>query len=138
MRRAGRLGLLLWALAWPFAAAAAGSPIEIYAVNYPLAYLAERIGGERVRVELPVPRDVDPAFWRPPVETIGAYQRAGLTAADDGLPERLLKTAHKSGPSEGVTVDLAAMLPDYYRERGWSEDGVPSPEKLGELGLSSL
>ncbi len=65
-------------------------------------------------------------------------QRAGLTAADDGLPERLLKTAHKEGPSAGVTVDLAAMLPDYYRERGWSAEGVPSPEKLGELGLGSL
>jgi aldehyde:ferredoxin oxidoreductase len=29
------------------------------------------------------------------------------------------------------------MLPVYYRERGWSEDGVPTPEKLAELGLAS-
>ncbi len=62
---------------------------------------------------------------------------AGLTKADDTLPQRLLKDAHKSGPSAGVVVDLDAMLPVYYRERGWSEDGVPTREKLAELGLAS-
>ena len=62
--------------------------------------------------------------------------KAGLTAADDTLPERLLKDGHKSGPSKGVTVNLDAMLPEYYRERGWSEDGVPTEEKLVELGLN--
>jgi aldehyde:ferredoxin oxidoreductase len=62
---------------------------------------------------------------------------AGLTKADDTLPQRLLKDAHKSGPSAGVVVDLDAMLPVYYRERGWSADGVPTPEKLAELGLAS-
>ena len=65
-------------------------------------------------------------------------QRAGLTSADDSLPQRLLKEAHKSGPSAGVTVDLAAMLPRYYAARGWGADGVPTREKLMELGLGSL
>lgn len=64
--------------------------------------------------------------------------RAGLTKADDSLPQRLLKEGHKSGPSAGVTVNLAAMLPVYYRERGWDEDGLPSKSKLEELGLASL
>ena len=64
--------------------------------------------------------------------------RAGLTGADDTLPTRLLKEAHKAGPSAGVTVHLDAMLPDYYRTRGWTADGTPSPEKLVELGLASL
>jgi aldehyde:ferredoxin oxidoreductase len=64
--------------------------------------------------------------------------RAGLTKADDSLPKRLLKEAHSSGPSAGVTVNLAAMLPIYYRERGWDDEGVPSQEKLSELGLAAL
>jgi aldehyde:ferredoxin oxidoreductase len=64
--------------------------------------------------------------------------KAGLTKADDSLPKRLLTEAHKSGPSAGVTVDLDTMLPIYYEERGWDEDGVPSKEKLLELGLASL
>ncbi len=64
--------------------------------------------------------------------------RAGLTKADDTLPKRLLKTAHKEGPSAGVTVNLDAMLPVYYRERGWDQEGIPTPEKLAELGLATL
>jgi aldehyde:ferredoxin oxidoreductase len=64
--------------------------------------------------------------------------KAGLTAADDNLPERLLKVPHKSGPAKGVTVHLEAMLPVYYRTRGWDEQGVPSAEKLAELGLASV
>ncbi len=61
--------------------------------------------------------------------------KAGLTKADDTLPQRLLKEPHKSGPSAGIVVNLDAMLPVYYRERGWSVDGVPTREKLAELRL---
>ena len=64
--------------------------------------------------------------------------RAGLTKADDNLPKRLLNEPHTEGPSAGVTVDLDAMLPVYYRERGWDEEGVPTEEKLAELGLASM
>ncbi len=64
--------------------------------------------------------------------------KAGLTKADDALPKRLLNDGHKEGPSKGVTVNLDAMLPIYYDERGWDEEGIPSAEKLAELGLASL
>lgn len=50
----------------------------VYSVNYPLAYFAQRIAGEHVTMEFPAPRDVDPAFWQPDQETIGAYQSADL------------------------------------------------------------
>ena len=30
---------------------------------------------------------------------------------------------------------LDQMLPEFYRERGWDENGVPTPEKLTTLGL---
>lgn len=76
--RAGRLRGLVLGLLWPALAAADATPLDIHAVNYPLAYLAERIAGDAARVTLPVPRDVDPAFWRPPVEAIGAFQRADV------------------------------------------------------------
>ena len=64
--------------------------------------------------------------------------KAGLTRADDTLPKRLLKEAHKAGPSKGVTVNLDVMLPIYYQERGWTDEGVPTTEKLLELGLSTI
>ncbi len=62
--------------------------------------------------------------------------KAGLTTADDTLPKRLMEEAHTEGPSAGVTVDLDAMLPDYYAARGWTADGRPTTEKLMELGLA--
>jgi len=59
-------------------AAGAGERLNVYVVNHPLQYFAQRIGGEHVRVELPVPAGEDPAFWRPGAETVSAYQRADV------------------------------------------------------------
>lgn len=53
-------------------------PLTVYAVNYPLAWFAERIGGAAVDVHFPVPADVDPATWSPDAEAISAYQSADL------------------------------------------------------------
>ncbi len=60
---------------------------------------------------------------------------AGFTKADDTLPERLLKTPAPSGTAKGKVCELDLMLPEYYHERGWSKDGVPSQETLARLGL---
>ena len=60
---------------------------------------------------------------------------AGFTAADDKLPERLVKDAAKTGPAEGLANQLDKMLPEYYQLRGWTADGVPTNETLGRLGL---
>jgi len=64
--------------------------------------------------------------------------RAGFTRKDDTLPPRLLKEPIKTGPSKGEIEELDKMLDDYYRVRGWDKDGVPTKEKLEELGLSEL
>ncbi len=50
----------------------------VYAVNYPLAYFAERIGADTVEVGFPAPADVDPAMWVPEVDTVADYQRADI------------------------------------------------------------
>lgn len=50
----------------------------IYVVSHPLAFLAQRIGGELVHVVFPIPRGMDPATWEPDDETIAAYQTADL------------------------------------------------------------
>jgi len=52
--------------------------LVIYTVNYPLAYFAQRIGGDLVEVHFPVPADVDPAFWSPDADTIAEFQTADL------------------------------------------------------------
>jgi aldehyde:ferredoxin oxidoreductase len=64
--------------------------------------------------------------------------REGFTREDDTLPPRLLNEAPAEGPSQGWVVQLEPMLKEYYRGRGWDENGVPSPKKLAELGLANL
>jgi len=56
----------------------ANEVLVIYTVNYPLAYFAERIGGDLVEVVFPAPADEDPAYWSPNADTIAAYQGADL------------------------------------------------------------
>ena len=52
--------------------------IKVFAVNYPLAYFAERIGGDLIDVYYPIPTDVDPAFWKPSTEEIIKIQQTDL------------------------------------------------------------
>ena len=61
---------------------------------------------------------------------------AGLTAADDTLPKRMLEVPTPSGTAKGKVNELSIMLPEYYRLRGWTEAGVPTTETLARLGLS--
>jgi aldehyde:ferredoxin oxidoreductase len=64
--------------------------------------------------------------------------REGFTSKDDTLPPRLLAEAPSEGPSKGWVSHLEPMLKEYYRTRGWDENGVPTPRKLVELGLANL
>ena len=64
--------------------------------------------------------------------------KAGLTAKDDTLPERMLKDPIKTGPSKGNLSKLPKMLPEYYQLRGWDKNGIPADEKLKELSLNRL
>lgn len=63
--------------------------------------------------------------------------RAGITPADDTLPKRMLEDPIPSGPRKGMVSRLGEMLPEYYDLRGWPE-GLPSAEKLAELGLEAI
>jgi aldehyde:ferredoxin oxidoreductase len=62
--------------------------------------------------------------------------RHGITRADDRLPRRFSEEPSPSGNAKGETIQLAAMLDEYYRLRGWDrQTGWPTKEKLQELGL---
>ena len=53
----------------------------------------------------------------------------------DTLPPRLLREALTNGPAEGKVNELQTMLKEYYAERGWDEEGIPTPEKLEALNI---
>lgn len=78
--------------------------------------------------------------------------REGLGRADDHLPTRFTQEplplyANETDPATGETrlgamiktgqlFDFEKMLDRYYRLRGWSEEGRPSPATLARLGLA--
>jgi aldehyde:ferredoxin oxidoreductase len=66
--------------------------------------------------------------------------REGWTRADDWLPERFLSEPLDlaSGRRAALTAGtLRAMIDVYYDARGLDEHGIPRPEALAELGLTT-
>jgi aldehyde:ferredoxin oxidoreductase len=61
--------------------------------------------------------------------------KAGIDPSQDKLPKRLLEEPIPSGPSKGMKSRLFEILPLYYKERGWNENGIPTDEKLSSLGI---
>ncbi|MEZ5987817.1 MAG: metal ABC transporter substrate-binding protein [Planctomycetota bacterium] len=56
----------------------AGGRLVVYTDQYPLEYIAERIGGDHVEVHFPMTEDGDPAFWNPGDDVVRRYQEADL------------------------------------------------------------
>ncbi len=64
--------------------------------------------------------------------------RDGFDRRHDTLPKRVqTEPLHTLGaPGEGQMVrTLDKFLDEYYRLRGWNNNGIPKPEKFRELGL---
>jgi len=59
--------------------------------------------------------------------------KLGFDRKDDTLPGRLLREGEGDRK-----IDLEPMLEEYYSFRGWDENGVPTKEKIIELGLEGL
>jgi aldehyde:ferredoxin oxidoreductase len=67
--------------------------------------------------------------------------REGFGRKEDRLPDRILsEPLHTLGaPGEGETVkELEKFLDRYYEIRGWTSNGVPTVEKLNQLGLGQI
>jgi zinc transport system substrate-binding protein len=92
----------------PLAGHSAGK-LTIYTVNYPLQYFTERIGGDLVDVYFPAPKDIDPAYWSPNVETISAYQQADLIVLNGA---GYAKWVRKVALPRLRTVDTSAAFSD--------------------------
>lgn len=64
--------------------------------------------------------------------------REGFTRLDDTLPPRLLNEPVADGPSKGWVSHLPEMLDEYYRARGWDENGVPKRARLELLEMEDV
>lgn len=63
---------------------------------------------------------------------------SGLTHKDDAIPERIATLAFPDAGSKGNLPDLPTMLKEYYEIQNWSSDGIPTLERLRELGLEEI
>jgi aldehyde:ferredoxin oxidoreductase len=61
--------------------------------------------------------------------------KAGIGSDMDTLPSRLLSEPLKEGASKGQVWHRDILLPQYYAERGWDQQGKPTKKKLDELGI---
>ena len=64
--------------------------------------------------------------------------RCGINRKDDTLPERILHLKREGLHSPEKLPDLDKMLDEYYKARGWYENGVPQREKLSHLDLENF
>ena len=66
--------------------------------------------------------------------------REGFSVDDDKMPKRVM-TAFKEGPLEGVEITDEAFLNArtyWYGLMGWTEEGVPTADRLEKLELTGL
>ena len=64
--------------------------------------------------------------------------REGVNRKEDKLPYRVMEEPVPNGPHKGMRCsreELDQMLDEYYRLRGWTDQGIPTEEKLRELQL---
>jgi aldehyde:ferredoxin oxidoreductase len=61
--------------------------------------------------------------------------KLGASRVDDSLPVRMLSQPRGSGTAADNLPPLEAMLDDYYKLRGWTHQGEPTPTKLSELDI---
>jgi len=67
--------------------------------------------------------------------------REGWTKKDDYPPPRVMKDPIPDGVAKGSLVtkkEFELMLNAYFEARGWNSNGIPTKEKLTELGLDKI
>jgi len=85
----------------------------IAAVNYPLHYFTEKIGGDLVDVNFPVPPDVDPPYWNPDQTAISIYQEADLIMINGA---NYAKWLEKVSLSASRIVNTSKTFQNHYIE----------------------
>jgi zinc transport system substrate-binding protein len=101
-------------------------------VNYPLEYFTKRIAGDQVEVFFPVPREEDPAFWKPQEKDIEEYQRADLILLNGAEYEKWLPAAVLPLTKQVVTSQAFA---ERYMQNGEVVTHSHGPQGMHSHGL---
>ena len=119
---------------------------KVITSNYPLWFFAERLGGDEIEVELPVPTSINPSFWRPDAEDVQEMQRAKLVVLNGAgfehwLPSvtlstrKLVKTAE---PFRAQWIQIETEVTHNHgpegehSHTGWADHTWLAPELASE------
>ena len=76
------------------------------------------------------------------INTIRLFNiREGMARQDDILPARFLTEGLLTGPTKGCVIspqDFEFMVNEYYKLRGWDNEGRPMRSKLRDLDIENL
>ncbi len=64
--------------------------------------------------------------------------RGGMDSKDDDFPDKFYDEEIPDGPAKGARLSretIHGVMQEYYQLRGWDQNGVPTREKLAQLGL---
>lgn len=103
----------------------ASGKLVVHAVNYPLSYFAERIGGDLVDVKFLAPAEGDPAFWNPGEADILAMQSGDLLLLNGADYEKWL--ANTTMPIS-ILVDTSKAFSGEYLASGEAVTHSHGPE----------
>jgi putative ABC transport system permease protein len=105
---------------------------RIAVVNYPLEYFTQRIAGNHVDILFPVPKNEDPAFWKPKDDDIRQFQQADLILLNGAEYEKWLPAAVLPLTKQIVTSQSFA---DRYVKNGEVVTHSHGPQGMHSHGL---
>ncbi|MGI9240786.1 MAG: metal ABC transporter substrate-binding protein [Verrucomicrobiales bacterium] len=85
----------------------------VVATCYPMQYFTERIAGEHLDVQCPLPDGADPIFWQPDVASIQQFQAADLIISNGAQYEKWISTV--SLPESRVVDTSRSFEQDFIR-----------------------
>jgi aldehyde:ferredoxin oxidoreductase len=65
--------------------------------------------------------------------------REGFDRRQDRLPKKFFKSLKGTGPTAGIALtheEIDAAIDEYYRQAGWTPNGIPTAETLENLDLA--
>lgn len=104
--------------------------------------MTTQLMGELMKAATGIEELADPAYLGQVGERILCLERAfnireGFSRQDDKLPKRFIQEKlQNAGPSTGMVIqNLDGLLDEYYDALGYTREGIPSEERLEQLGL---
>ena len=64
--------------------------------------------------------------------------KLGINRKDDRLPTRFTESPRVLDDGTEYRAEVEPMLPEYYKLRGWNEQGIPTEERLKELKIEPI